>query len=88
MEGDGPPGRGEAVREDVVYDRIMYPVRHAGDICSVVERKLEIFGAVIYQMVSKHIAIIENDLLAIIQFKVIEQALVGAIQNDLVIIMV
>ena len=66
----------------------MHPVWHMGDVRSVVERQFEIFRAIIYQMICENITIIENYLAPVVQFKVIEQALVRTIQNDLVIVMV
>ena len=59
-----------------------------GDIRPVVEGELEVFRAVIHQMVGEHVAIVEDGLPPIVQLEVVIQPLVGAVQDDLIIVVV
>ena len=76
-------GAGEAVREDVVDHGLMHPVRHAGDVCAVVEGKLEILRAVVHQLVREHAAVVIAALRAVRELEVVEDAVIGALQCQL-----
>ena len=39
-------------------------------------------------MIGKHISVVENGLMAVIQLEIVKQPLIGTVQNDLVVIVV
>ena len=79
---------GKAIREDIIDHCILHPIRHGSNIRPVIKGKLKILGAVIHQMIGKHIPIIEQCLFSVIQEKIIVHAMIGALYRHLPIVVV
>ena len=78
---------GEAVRENVIDHRVMYPIRHPGNIRPVVKRKLKILGAIVHQMIGKNIAVVQLPFLSVVQLKIVVNPVKWTVHYGLPVIM-
>ena len=86
LVGNIPMGGSKAVREDVIHNSIPGPCWRRGDIGRMVVGQLIILRSVVNAVVRKEIAIIQKFAVAVVQFEIIADAFVGAVQDHLIVI--
>ena len=77
---------GETVWEDIVNHCVLRPFGRCRNVCWMIKRKLVVFRAIIYAVICKKVAIIQQFLCSIIEFKIIADALIRTFQDNLEII--
>ena len=78
--------RSKAVRENIVNNGILRPLRWSYDVCSVIKGKLVIFGAVIHQLRTEAVSVIINFFRPTFQSEIIAQPLIRVHQLHLIIV--